>query len=203
MVNFGLRFKQGVAIYIFCFLFISAVPVVADEVTDVIDEALQQYKAGDYSVAAGNLDYAAQLIRQKTGGKIVNMLPAPLPGWKADDPSSQAVGAAMLGGGVSAERAYSKGNSRVKATIVADSPMLQGLLMMLSNPMFATSNGGKLTKIAGRKAIINYRSQEKGGELQIVVANRFLVTVTGSEVSEKDLKDYASKVEFKGLDNLK
>jgi hypothetical protein len=139
----------------------------ADEVTDAINEAMQQYKAGDFAVAASSLDYAAQLIRQKTGGRIVDMLPGPLPGWKAEEATSQAAGAAMLGGGVVAERSYSRGESGVDINITADSPMLQGMMMMLSNPMFATSNGGRLTRIAGQKAIMRYSRQEKSGRYRL------------------------------------
>ena len=39
--------------------------VYADEVLTTVDEAVSQYTKGDYDGAASNLDYAAQLIRQK------------------------------------------------------------------------------------------------------------------------------------------
>lgn len=177
--------------------------VQADDVTEAINEALQQYKEGDFAIAASSLDYAAQLIRQKTGGKIVDMLPEALPGWKAEEGSSQAAGTAMMGGGVTAERSYTKGESSVEINITADSPMLQGMMMMLSNPMFATSNGGRLTKIAGQKAIVHYSSQEKSGEIQIVVANRFLINISGNHVTSEDLKNYAAKINFNGLAKMK
>lgn len=45
-------------------------PVRADEIKDAIQEAIDAYEAGDYSAAAGQLDYAAQLVRQLKGGKF-------------------------------------------------------------------------------------------------------------------------------------
>jgi hypothetical protein len=171
----------------------------ADEVTDSIKEALQQYKNGEYSAAAGSLDYAAQLIRQKKGEQLQSFLPKPLTGWTARDSTSQAVGTAMFGGGISAERQYHKGSSSVTITIVTDSPLLQSMMMMFTTPMFIVSEGRKLEKIGGQKAIVKYNRSDKEGEINIVVANRFLVTVNGKKVSKKNLTDYAMGINYKKL----
>ncbi len=171
----------------------------ADEIVRSIEDALRQYKSGEYSAAVGSLDYAAQLIRQKKGGKLQSLLPKALPGWRVSDSNAQAVGAAMFGGGVSAERQYQKGSSIVTVTIVTDSPMLQSMMMMFSNPMFATSDGGRLETIGGQRAIVKYGSSDREGEITIVVANRFLVTVSGEGVSKKDLIDYAKGIDYKKL----
>jgi len=39
--------------------------------------------------------------------------------------------------------------------------MLQGVMMMFSNPMLAGADGGKMEKIAGEKTIVNYKEQQK------------------------------------------
>ena len=174
----------------------------ADDVTDAIDEAMEYYKKGDFTQAAGNLDYAAQLVRQKKGGQLENVLPEALPGWTADDASSQAYGAAMMGGGVTAERRFTKGDSSITVNLSADSPMLQGMVMMMSNPMFATSDGGKLEKIAGQRAIVKYTPSDRSGNVNIVYGNRYLITVEGGNVEKNDLKAYAEAVNYKMLDNL-
>ncbi|MFN2354295.1 MAG: hypothetical protein ABR512_07205, partial [Desulfopila sp.] len=85
--------------------------ILADEIEDAVKEGLQYYAEGDLSSAAGSLEYAAQLIRQKKGGELEALLPKPLPGWTAEEASSQAAGAAMFGGGVTAERKYRKDGS--------------------------------------------------------------------------------------------
>jgi hypothetical protein len=171
----------------------------ADEVTDAANEALEHYRNKNYSEAAAAFDYAAQLARQKRGAELERFLPRPLAGWEAQDAKSTAVGAAMLGGMVSAEREYRKGESSVTVTIVTDSPMIAGVTMMLSNPMFATSEGGKLRTIGGQKAIVKFDASDRSGEIQVVAGGRYLVTVKGSSVEEKDLVDYAAAVDFKGL----
>jgi len=173
--------------------------VYADETADAINEALQQYQKGEYTGAMGSLNYASQLIGQKKGEQLRSFLPKPLEGWTADDAASQVANTAMMGGGVSAERSYHKDSSSVTIRITSDSPMLQGMMMMLSNPMFAGADGGKMEKISGEKAIIKYNAANKDGNINIVVANRMLVTIEGNSVTEQDLKDYALSVEYKKL----
>jgi hypothetical protein len=183
------------------FLFMSVVssPVLADDVTDSITEALKQYKNGEFADAVQSLDYASQLIRQKKGGQLEAFLPTPIPGWKAEDARSQAMGSAMFGGGVTAERSYVKGNSRVNVKIITDSPMMQGMMMMFSNPMMATSDGGKLEKINGERAIVKYSNENKDGNINMVIAGRFLITVDGNDVVRQDLIAFAQGIDFKKL----
>lgn len=176
--------------------------VYADDVTESINEALDAYKDGEYSEAVESLNYASQLIQQKKGESLTSFLPDPLKGWTAKDASSQAMGAAMFGGGVTAERRYVKGKSRVDVKIITDSPMMQGVMMMFSNPMFASSDGGKLEKIKRQKAIVKYNDTREKGEIKIVVANRFLITVEGNKVTKDDLKDYAKAIDYKKLKSL-
>ena len=185
---------------VFCLFLVS--PVFADDVTDSVKEALKYYERGEYSEAAGNLEYAAQLIRQKKGGQIQAVLPKPLSGWQAEESSSQAFGGAMMGGGVSAERTYFKDNSSVTVKIVTDSPMLQGFMMMFSNPMYATAEGGKLEKVGGQKAIVKYDREYREGDINLVVAHRYLVTIEGSDVTKEDLTAYAQAVDYKQLEGM-
>jgi len=180
-------------------LFVSFGFANADEVIDSINEGLHKYKNGEYSAAVGSLDYASQLIRQKRSEQLKSFLPKPLAGWKAKDPTSQAVGAAMLGGGVSAERQYNKGSSSVSVKIVTDSPLMQSIMMMFTNPMFAASGGGKLETISGQKAIVKYNETNKSGEINIVVINRFLITVEGNGVTKEELKNYTVSINYNKL----
>ncbi|MGV8074732.1 MAG: hypothetical protein AB2L11_09295 [Syntrophobacteraceae bacterium] len=180
----------------------SADMVRADNITDSIEEALENYKNGNLAEAMNSLDYAAQLVRQKRGGNLQSLLPDPLDGWTAKDASSEAAGAAMFGGAVTAEREYQKEPSNITIKIVTDSPMLQGIMMMFSNPAIAVSQGGELQKIKGRKAIVKYDKSNGNGDIRIVVANRFLVTVEGQEVTQQDLIDYASAIPFEKLESF-
>jgi len=180
-------------------LFAFSVPVYADDVKDSIKEALEYYDEGDYSGAVESLNYATQLIQQKKSENLTSFLPKPLDGWTAEKTTSQAVGAAMFGGGVTAERRYTKDDSNITVQIVTDSPMLQTMMMMFSNPMFASSDGGKMERIKRQKAIVKYDPPNQQGEIQIIVAKRLLVTINGNNVSKDDLKAYAKGINYKKL----
>jgi len=174
----------------------------ADDILDSIDEAVKSYKNGAYSEAVNNLNYAVQLIQQKKGDVLAKLFPPALDGWEALDASSQVAGAAMFGGGLSAERQYTKGSSSVTLRVVADSPMLQGMMMLLTNPMFATSDGGKLERVAKQKALVKYDPANRSGDINIPVANRFLVTIEGSGVDKEDLRSYAEGIDYEKLATL-
>jgi hypothetical protein len=178
--------------------FLLAIPVFADDITESISEALESYNNGDFTEAVSTLNYAAQLIQQKKGGNLESLLPEPLTGWTAEEASSQAMGAGMFGA-VTVERDYTKGQASVSVTFVTDSPMIQGMAMMFSNSAFAVSDGGKLEKIAGQKAIVKYDAADKWGEIQIMVANRFLVMIEGDGVAKSDLQEYAEVIDYKKL----
>jgi hypothetical protein len=176
-----------------------SMPAFADDVIDSINEGLKYYKNGSYSQAAESLNYASQLIQQKKGESLKSLLPELLKGWDAQEADSQAMGTAMMGGGLSASRSYTKGDSSVEVRIMTDSPMLQAMVMMFSNPMMAASDGGKMEKISGQKAIVKYQQSERSGEINIMAANRFLVTVEGYDISVQDLKAYAGALDYNKL----
>jgi len=173
-----------------------------DDVINSINEGMEFYQSGEYGEAASSLNYAAQLIQQKKGDALAGLLPEPLDGWTAGEAQSETAGAAMFGGGVTAEREYSKDGSLIAIKIIADSPMLQGVMMMFSNPMFATADGGKMERVGKQKAIVKYTPAEKSGDLQMVVNNRFLVTVEGSDISRDEMLDYAKAIDLKKMADL-
>ena len=174
----------------------------ADDITDSINEALQYYKNGEYGDAVGSLNYASRLIQQKKGKGLESFLPEPLSGWNAQKGSSQIMGTSTLGGGIIAERKYTKKSGSINIQIITDSPFTQFIMMMFTNPVFITLEGGRFEKIGHQNAIIKYDSDNRRGEIKIVVANRFLVSIEGEDVTEEELRDYADAVDYKKLQSL-
>ncbi len=171
----------------------------ADEVTNLIKDALKQYKNGDYVEATNNLDYASQLIRQKKQDKLLLSLPKPLDGWIGENETQQAEGAAMLIGGTSVKRNYYKDSSIITIGIIADSPFLQSIMALFNVPLIATASGGKLEIIKGQKAIVTYKPKDKQGEIKIILAGRILITLNGTNVSKEDIMAYANTVDYKKI----
>ncbi len=183
------------------FLFLSTFGF-ADDIEDSIKEGLDFYKKGQYKESVDSLNYATQLIQQQLATKLEDFLPKPLSGWKIKKTTSQGVGGAMFGGGAAAENYYTKGDSSMDVQIITNSPIISGVAMMMSNPMFATADGGKLTKIKGQKGIINYDSQSQYGKLQILIDNRILVLLEGENIKESVLRDYANAIDYDKLKEI-
>ena len=183
-----------------CLGLLSCGPVLADEVTDSITQGLDQYKKGSYGEAMTSLNFAAQKIGQIKAEGLKVLVPKPLSGWTADEVVSEAAGTAMFGGGLSAEGRYHKGDKGdITVKIVTDSPLLQSMMMLISNPMFATSSGGKLEKIKNQTAIVKYEAPGKRGDINVVVAGKVLVTVEGNDVSQDELMAYAKAVDYEKI----
>ncbi len=170
-----------------------------DPVLQIIEKALQEYKDQNYSNAATDLDYASQLIRQKKGEALAAFLPEAMAGWTTGEGTSQVTAVSLFGGGLTAEREYTKDTAKINITILTDSPLLQPMIMMFSNPIFAAS-AGQFELINGYKGITKY--QNNSGDVNIVVNNRFLVTVKGQLISREELLDYAKNIDLKGIANL-
>lgn len=183
-----------------CFL-ISAIAcsAAADDVTDSIEEAVDAYKKGEYKKASEELTYALESINQKKGNSLKIYLPEPLEGWTADEATAQTANAAMLGGGTMLSRTYHKSESLITIEMVMDSPLMQGIAMMMANPMFRSSEMGELTRINKEKAMIKYDNKEKSGDITMIVANRIMVTVKGETVSKEELIAYAKAIDLKKL----
>jgi hypothetical protein len=192
----------------FCFLAIALLlffsfPLLSkatdDPVLKTINEAVIHYKNGKLSSAVTSLEYASQMIRQKKGEALGKLLPEPLSGWTAKQADNKAMGSAMFGGAITAERQYIKDNSSITVRFSTDSPMMQSMMMMFSNPIFSSS-AGKLELIKGQKAIVDYK--DTTGTVNIVIDNKVLITVEGNNVKREDLMAYAAKIDMDKLAKL-
>ncbi len=171
-----------------------------DPILKTIHKAIEEYENNDFSNAASSLDYASQLIRQKKGEALTKLLPPPLDGWHAVAGKSQVTAASLFGGGLTAQKRYIKDNSVVDISIITDSPILQSVIMMFSNPIFAAS-AGQFELINGYKGIVKFEDDNQG-TINIVVNNRFLVTLEGKNTRREDLMDYAEHIDLKAIASL-
>ncbi|WP_417915257.1 hypothetical protein [Candidatus Electronema sp. JM] len=173
-----------------------SVPV-KDDIVLTVEEAVRQYRANDFAGAISNLDYAGQLIRQKKSERMKSLLPNPMLGWMAKEAAAKFLGTAVFGGGSTVSRDYyASGGAVISVEIVSDSPVLQSIIMMLNNPLFAGASGGNIQTIKRQRAIIKYNSNDRSGEINIVVDSRFIVTVKGRSVDQAVLLAYAEAVDF-------
>src|SRR3546814_14734668 len=96
----------------------------------------------------------------------------------------------MFGAGISAARTYRKGGESAEIRIIGESPMLQAMSMMFSNPAMAGAGGGKLQRLGKQRAIVT-----QDGDVQVMVG-QFLVTVSGD--AAQAVKPDSARTEKRG-----
>ena len=73
--------------------------------------------------------------------------------------------------------------------------------MMFSNPMYASSDGCKLERVGRQKGIVKFDPARNKGEIKIIVANRYFVSIAGKRSSKEDLTEYAKAIDYKKLES--
>ena len=172
---------------------LAAAPLVrADEVTDQLDAAAKAYQRKDLTAATAALDAASGLLRQMRAEAWKAVLPPPLPGWTAKDAESVAVGPAMLGGGTSVSRSYHRAGDSVEVSLIADSPLLQGLGSLMASGI-VSGDDMKIVVLDGRRATYT----KSDNSYQTMVAGKAMVIVKGSPgLDDQTLRSYLGAVKF-------
>lgn len=164
-----------------------------DDVTAELVAGIQAYLDGNIAEAKSTLEFAVQLISQLKAQGLSAFLPAAIsPEWTRTDGDTQAVGAAMFGGGISTSAKYKKGANECTVTITGDSPMIQSFTMMLSNPAIASASGNTMKRVNGERVMIS-----NNGEVQTTVNNYFIQY--GGNCTEEDKLKHVEATDFAGL----
>lgn len=167
------------------------------EIQQAISEGTQAYESGQLSQAASQFDYAATLIRQQHADALGDLFPEPLSGWTAGKADTQAGSAAFFGGGITASREYRQGDTRLQISITKDSPLLQSMGMLFSNPSMASMGGYKQKRIHGQAAM--YKIEERNQELQMLIGNNILIQLEGRGIGEEELLAYAEALDIEAI----
>ena len=138
--------------------------------------------------------------------ELQTVLPA-MSGWEMDKPRGEKM--TMPVSFSQAEATYRKGDAQVEVKIV-DSAFSQ--LLVAPWAMFLTAGYEKETSegyeksvnVGGNPGFEKWDSDDKDGELNLVIAKRFLVTIDGSDIGDaKVLHEFASKLDMSKLAALK
>ncbi len=139
--------------------------------------------------------------------KLKTLLPETLMGMTRTEFESESVG--MAGFQISsAKAAYEKDGGKIRINIADTGGM--GVAMMGMAAWASVSidkeneNGYERTgEIDGYKSFERYDRPGKNGEVSVLVAKRFIVTVNGDNVSESDLKNAVKGIDLGNLAGMK
>lgn len=137
---------------------------------------------------------------------LKELLPADADGFARKEASSQKTGA--MGFNIStAEARYQDGDSSIEVNIidVAGTGALMGMAAWSMMDMDKEDDNGyeKTTKYKGYKAFEKYDNKNKDGEMAVIVANRFVITVKGNNVDLDKIKATIDDIELGKLEDLK
>jgi hypothetical protein len=170
-------------------------PARADDITEAMDQARKSYQAGDLGGAKQSLDLASQLIGQKNAEAFATLLPNALPGWKAEKVQTTALGAVGFGASTASRTYNNAKGDHVEVQITGDSAMVSQIATFLNNPAMAGAMG-KLVRVGNQRAI-----QDGDGNVKMIVANKFLISVDGSADGASKLA-YAQSIDFAKLSKM-
>lgn len=169
-----------------------SLPAQADEIEEALQMALEAYQAGDINAAMEEIDYAAQLIAQLKAVGLSGFLPDPLPDWARVKGEDKTQTAAVLGGGMTANATYTRGNDGIEIQLMANNQMVIAMAAMFGNAAMMGSMG-QIKRIKRQKVVITPQ-----GELQAMINNRILVQITGRAPIE-DKEAYFAAIDLRGL----
>lgn len=165
-----------------------AAPIRADEITDRLEAARKAYEQGELRGAVQTLQFIVAGIQEKINLSLLELLPPPLADWQADAPEAQSAGMAAMIVGTNLTRRYRKDDgAEVEVSIMADSPLMPMMTMMMSSPMLMQTNPAtRIYTYGGHRGTIEHENDSDRWEIKLLVAGKILVEVSGSGVKDKD-----------------
>jgi hypothetical protein len=167
-------------------------PVWADDVGAQIDAARTTYGKGDALHTLSALQAAVDLLQGHLSDQFAKTMPPPPAGWEAGAASSVALDS--IGGGLTVSRAYTKGDSTLNASLVIDNPSVEATVTMFRNSTQLTAQPGwSRVKVGADDAILRFDASSRAGEISILVGERALLQIEGTDINKDDVLLDAAK----------
>ena len=179
--------------------------LLADEITDQINESLKAYKEKDYKVAIDELTFVTAQLQKLNAAENQKLLPKPLEGWtagKADNSGQAAL--SMLGGMTSMKARYLKKVSKRKTEqvdieVMANSPLIAMMSMAINNPAMMASDAStepyRYKRIKGMKKVNGNNT-----EITLLIAGQILLKINGTQLKDSAvLEQYLDAIDISKL----
>jgi hypothetical protein len=209
MIAMPLRRTAAAAVSILCF---AGAPALADGTTDAMRKAEALYREGQFGKAYHQLEDAAADIAHRLSALYAKTYPAAPAGWSVPPyrlPKKEA--RRGIGRGVQLVRHYRQNRGRGIATaqlIADDRGLITALAGALQNPEAVKRMKGAWVPIkAVGKAIVAFDGERKRGDIRLLYADRFYITITARHIESRDFLigllaawDFAGLRKASGLD---
>lgn len=173
----------------------------ADEITKQIQTALTAYEDKDYKTAVEELKFATVQLEKLKNKQNQTLLPKPLEGWTTveSNNSDNQMAMSMMGGGTTIKGKYQREKETVEIEVLANSPLLPMMTMMLSNPaMMASDKNIKPYRYKKAKGMI--KKSGKKTEMTLLLAGQIMLKLTGYKLKDDEvLKQYLEVIDLSKL----
>lgn len=176
----------------------------ADEVHEQLAAARAAYDKGELRGAVQALQFAVTKIQEQMTAKLRQLLPEPLPGWRADEPQSQTAGILTALTGTNLSRRYynEDDGAEVELGIMADSPMMGMLTMMFASPfLMQASPGTSAFTQQGYRGLLEHAQDSDEWEAKVMVGSRTFLQLTGRGLADKaPLQAYLDALDLQAIE---
>lgn len=183
-----MTFRNAAAVM--CIVCLAGAPALADATTDAMKKAQALYRQGKLGKSYTQLEEAAAAILHRLVTQYAKTYaPAPA-GWTLPPhKSSSRKIKRQMGRGILLIRHYRQNAGGGVATaqmIIDDRGVVAGLIDVLSNPATVKRMKGTWVQIeGGGKAITTYNASRKRGNIRLLVARRFYISITASNIESR------------------
>lgn len=157
---------------------------------DAVAAATKAFDAKEYGAAITALQNAIRAVQKLQRVAILAALPQPAGFTVRDDEAREDEGmpgfATMAALGLTVGRHYEHADKRIDTEVLANSPMVAMVAMMLANPALVQADGGEVVEYGKHKALLK-KSGDTGHELTIVLFDKHLVKATCEGMTADDL----------------
>jgi hypothetical protein len=173
----------------------------ADKITDQINDGLKAYEEKDYKVAIDELKFVTAQLQKLDAAENQKLLPPPLEGWtvKKTNNSGNQMMMSMMGGGASMKASYTKEKQQVDIEVVANSPLLAMMRVMMNNPSMMAGKEDtepyRYKRIKGMK-----KTGKRETEITLSIAGQIMLKITGKRLEDDAiLEQYLDTMDMKKL----
>ncbi len=170
-----------------------------DEVEEVLDEAHDAYKNGQYKLSATRMNQALSLIHQLESQRAHKIFPTPLEGWQTSDDNealskfkSMGIGSVFATG-----LTYSKGEQKVQMVLIQKPSTPQPLFDMLLAGLLMPRPGMEKIPLQGYTGhYLCGKSKPLDCDMSIPVEADYVLMVNGNGAERETLVAYAQAIRF-------
>ena len=167
---------------------LAAAPVLADSVTDQIDQGKRLYEQGDVGGAVAELEFAIQELKGKQSAAYLATFPAAPAGWTLEEASgNDAAAVPFLGNTASRTYRAQSGTGVIEAQLMTGGSFMQGIASMFMNPqVMAGQPNAKRVRVGRDNAVVTYDAAERSGQLMLDVGGKITIMLDGKNIPSGD-----------------